>query len=40
MIFSTFDKYDPYQNRMENLAFATRAPRDFKKYLKNQIFTF
>ncbi len=29
-----------YQIHTENLAFATRASQNFKKYLKNQIFTF
>ena len=40
MIFSTFDKCNLYQNRKENLAFATRASENFKKYLINQNFTF
>ena len=40
MKFSTFDKSNPYQNCKENLAFTTRAPEDFEKYLKNQVFTF
>ena len=40
MTFSTFDKCKPYQNCKENLAFVTRASQNFKKYLKNQNFTF
>ena len=40
MTFSTFDKRKPYQNCKENLAFATRASHNSKKYLKNQVFTF
>ena len=40
MIFSIFDKCNLYQNRKENLAFATRVSHHFKRYLKNQIFTF
>ena len=40
MRFLTFVKCNPYQNHKENLAFATRASADFKKYLKNQVFTF
>ena len=35
MRFFIFDKGNPYQNREENLAFATRAPENFKKYLEN-----
>ena len=40
MRFLTFDDCNPYQNRTENLAFATRASQNFKKNLKNQNFTF
>ena len=40
MRFWTFVKCNPYQNRKENLAFATRTSGNFKKYLKNQNFTF
>ena len=40
MRFLTFDEFNPYQNRTENLAFATKASLDFKKYLENQNFTF
>ena len=40
MRFSIFDECNLYQNSTENLAFATRTSENFKKYLKNQIFTF
>ena len=40
MRFSSFVKCNLYQNNAKNLAFATRASHDFKKYLKNQNFTF
>ena len=40
MRFSIVDKCNIYQNHTENLAFATRASHDFKKYLKNQFFDF
>ena len=40
MRFSTFDNCNLYQNRKENLAFATRASENSKKYLENQNFTF
>ena len=40
MSFSTFVKCNPYQNRKENLAFATRASHNSKKCLKNIVFTF
>ena len=36
MRFSTFGKCILYQNLTENLAFATRASHNFKKYLNNQ----
>ena len=35
MGFSVFDKCNRYQNRKENLAFATRASENPKEYLKN-----
>ena len=40
MRFSTFDKCNIYQNRKENVAFATRAYADSKRYLKNKKNTF
>ena len=40
MRFLTFDDCNLYQNHTENLAFATRTSQNFKKYLKNQNFTF
>ena len=40
MGFLTFDDCNLYQNHNENLAFATRTSQNFKKYLKNQNFTF
>ena len=40
MRFLALNDCNLYQNRTENLAFATRASLDSKKYLKNQIFTF
>ena len=40
MRFLTFDDCNLYQNHAENLAFATRTSQNFKKYLKNQNFTF
>ena len=39
MRFLTFDDCNLYQNHNENLAFATRASHNSKKYLKNQVFT-
>ena len=38
--FRTFVKCNPYQNCKENLAVATRSSENFKKYVKNQNFTF
>ena len=40
MRFSTFDKCNLYQNQAKNLAFATRASQNSKKYFKNLNFTF
>ena len=40
MSFLTFVKCNLYQNRKENLAFATRASEKFEKCLKNQNFIF
>ena len=40
MRFSTFSNCIVYQNHTKNLAFATRAPQNFKKYVKNQNFIF
>ena len=40
MRFLTFDDCNLYQNRNKNLAFATTASHNFKKYLKNQNFIF
>ena len=40
MIFSSFVDCNLYQNHTANLAFATRSSQKFKKYTKNQNFTF
>ena len=40
MKFSIFDKRNRYQNRKENLAFATRANENVNKYIKNQLSIF
>ena len=40
MIFASFDKCNPYQNRKENLAFATRAQQHSKKKYQKSNFHF
>ena len=40
MRVSIFDDCNLYQNRAENLAFATRASQNLKKNIKNQKFAF